>query len=220
MDEPRNIRFLIPPFFFFLSCVAAGYFSGIDFAARLKPLEAEQILAIAAAIGAATLPIGYLLTSISILLLHVLARFFEARTYEAHLSDDAFERVWKAVHAGPTSNRRSELYAVVTYDHALLPAEIHSWIQRRWNSFNIAAHSCTAILLSQAIVLLPGVHFTAYWGFMSVGLFALLSVNAYAAWCHVMRMLEFQVMRATHADSGAQQGAPADGPRPAGSARG
>jgi len=213
MYEPRNIRFLIPPFFFFLSSMTAGYFSGVDFAAQLQPLKAGQILAIAAAIGAATLPVGYLLTSISIPFLHVLARLCKARTYETHLSDDAFERVWKAIHTDSTSDRKLELYAVATYDHSLLPREIHKWIQRRWNSFNIAAHSCTAILLSQAIMLLPGVHFTAYWGLISVGLLAILSANGYAAWRQVMRMLEFQIMRATHTGSSAQQDAPGDAPK-------
>ena len=194
MNEPRNLRFLIPPFFFFFWALLAGYFADVDFKAQLDEFSTNELLAITAVIGATSLPIGYLLTSISILFLKAIARFFgsHSHTYEAHLSDKAFKTIWRGIKASRTPNRDFELYAVATYDHSVLRKEVHEWIQRRWNSFNIAAHSCTAILLSQATVLLLGVRYTCGFAICSLLMLVVLGSNAYVAWRHVMKMIEFQ----------------------------
>lgn len=194
MDEGRNVRFLIPPFFFLLSVFLAAHFSDVDVIAMLQPLTPQQILAVATGIGAATIPMGYLLTSISILLLNGLARFCGARYYEAHLSsEEVLNLVSKEIKAAKPVDRTLELYAVATYDHAILPKQVHQWIQRRWNAFNIAAHSCTAIVLAQpAVLLVPKIHYTVSFAFSGAGMFAVLGINGYVAWRQVMRMIEFQ----------------------------
>ena len=114
MNEPRNIRFLIPPFFFYFTAVLAGYFAGVDYKEQLESLGAEQMLAIAAAVGAASLPIGYLLTSISILFLNTGAQMFGAHTYESHLSEEAFKTIWGKINVSSPPNRNLELYAIAT----------------------------------------------------------------------------------------------------------
>ena len=213
MDELRNIRFLIPPFFFFLSAFLAAYFSGGGLATLISPFSTEQALALTAAIGAATLPIGYLITSISILALQILARCCGAKTYEAHLSDSAFASVWTATRSTLESDRELELYAVATYDHSILPPAIHQWIQRRWNSFNIAAHSCMALLLSLIAALLPGVHFSCQWLGCLLLLLAVFAINGYRAWRQAMRMLDFQLSRQATPDVVAQPIIPPDAAR-------
>ena len=72
MDEARKFRLLIPPFFLAMSVSAGLYFCG--FAFDLSSYSREELLALGAVLGAAILPVGFFLTSVSILCLHILAK--------------------------------------------------------------------------------------------------------------------------------------------------
>jgi hypothetical protein len=194
------VRFLIPPFFLLLSIAVGAHFSGIDLLALASAFDTDQLVVIGTAIGASTLPVGYLLTSVSILLLQGLAKLRGCRTYETCLPDEVLAEIWPRVKTSLRVDRKWELYAVATFDHELVPGNVHDWIQRRWSSFHISAHSCTAILLSHFSLAVPRIRLTVPWFAFSLLLLLALGINANAAWHQVMRMLEFQTTRGSGTD--------------------
>ena len=132
MDEDRQIRFLISPFFLYCSLLWWGYVSPETYlmSANLKPDSLKELLSIVAAVGAATLPIGYSIGTITTLFLR---GSFEIRNkythgerqiYEAWLSKEAFGAILKKVNA-PSEDRASLLYVAATFDHGLLPEGVH-----------------------------------------------------------------------------------------------
>ena len=193
MDEARRIRFLVPPFFLLLSVTAGLYFSKFDFSTIIsKDYTVSELIAFGAVIGAFIFPVGFLLTSLSILGLYALFGF---RTYEAVLPTDAWQRMWPLLGTILKQEDQWHLYAVATFDHELLEPAIHEWLQRRWTSFNLSVHSFTAVLVAHFVVFLEAIDETWPWGLMTVVLLVIFGATASIAWNQTMRMLEFQTSR-------------------------
>ena len=213
MDEDRQIRFLICPFLLYCSLLWWGYVSPETYKsfANLKPESLKEFLPIIAAAGAATLPVGYSIGTITILLL----RFFfwirnrsakERQIYEAWLSGDSYEAILKKL-THPTRNRDALLYAAASFDHGLLPDGIHKWMMRRWNSFNIASNSALALFISLLVVPVRIAYTWSWepicgwdyklWLIVNLVLIALLCTMAYFSWHETMQMLEFQSERSS-----------------------
>src|SRR5207245_5284322 len=148
MDQDRQIRFAIPPFFLLASLLWGAYLGGVDLSPVLKPDTAKEILGLLAAAAVAIVPLGFLISSASILLIRLLARAFGKPTYEAVLTDAAYAKVWARIQAPSPKDGNQILYAAATFDHELLAPGIHTWLMRRWNAFNVAAHSSVALLLT------------------------------------------------------------------------
>src|SRR4051812_13062800 len=98
MDQDRQIRFLIAPFFLYASLTWWAYLDPelSHVLLTLKPGDLKDLLSIAAAAGAATIPVGYSIGGLGIALLksifYTRSRLRGHRqTYEASLSDDAFQ---------------------------------------------------------------------------------------------------------------------------------
>ncbi len=195
MDEARRFRFLIPPFFLAVSFGAGLYFSEFCFEQVLKSYSTEQLLAFGAVIGAFILPVGFLLTSLSILGLHICALVSGCGTYEAVLPNESWRRIWPLLSTGIPVGTRWHLYAAATFDHALLASGTHEWIQRRWTTFNLSVHSFTAVAISHLAALLPAIRETWQWGLLTVTLLLIFGVTARIAWLQTMKMLEFQASR-------------------------
>jgi hypothetical protein len=202
MDEARRFRFLIPPFFLAVSLIAGLYFSEFSLEQVLKSYSTEHLLAFGAVIGASVLPLGFLLTSLSILGLYACARAFGFKTYEAVLPTETWKRLWPLLSTSLPQDTKWHLYAAATFDHALLAPGVHEWIQRRWTTFNLSVHSFAAVAMSHFAALLPAVRETWEWVLLTATLLLVFGVTARIAWLHTMRMLEFQASR----DAGVFQG--------------
>jgi len=192
MDEGRRFRFLVPPFFFALSIGVGMYFSGVNFSV-IRSYKPEVIIAVAALLGAAALPIGFLLTSLSILILRLIS--WRWGTYEVILSEAAWSNIWPKLRTELPQEKRWRLYAAATFDHELLSTPIHDWLYRRWTTFNLSAHCLAAVLLSHFAALAPSVHETWLWACYTLVLATIFGVNGAIAWRQTMNMLVFQSYR-------------------------
>lgn len=195
MDEARRFRFLIPPFFLALSVAAGLYFSGFDFECKLKSYSNEQLVLFGALAGASILPIGFVLTTASILVIHAFARLRGFRTHEAILPPATWEALWPLLRTSHLQAKGWHLYASATFDHEMLSPGVHQWIQRRWTSFNLSAHSLAAIVLSHLVVVSSTVHETWQWAGLSLVLGGVFAFSASIAYRQTMEMLAFQASR-------------------------
>lgn len=154
MDKDRQIRMLIPPFFLFAAVLWGAYLSGDlcrylhtqpgDSAAYLK-----SVLSIIAVGGVATLPIGYAIGILTILILKLLAQLglFPHRAYDVPISEQAIRKIWEKLRV-PEGAKKTPLCAASLFEFVLLRPEVHSWLFRRWTSFNISTQCSTAIMAS------------------------------------------------------------------------
>jgi O-antigen/teichoic acid export membrane protein len=155
----------------------------------------KEFLGLLAAAAVAILPIGFLISAISVTLLALLAKVCRKPTYEAVLSESTFDRIWATIGSVQTKDSKLTLYLTATFDHELLPSGIHKWLMRRWNHFNVASHSIVALALAHAVA--PAFSIPQSWAWFgttttSMGLF---SWTGYAAWRQTMRMIDFQSYR-------------------------
>ena len=195
MDQDRQIRLAIPPFFLLASLLWGAYLGGLDLSPILKPDTAKEALGLLAAAAVAILPVGFLISTISVTLLRVLAAIFRKSTYEAVLDDSTLVRVWSKLRSNQGKDAKLTLYAAATFDHELLAPGIHKWLLRRWNSFNVAVHSIVALALAHAVAPVFSVPQGCAWWATTVVSIALLGWTAFNAWRDTMRMIEFQSHR-------------------------
>jgi len=195
LDQDRAIRFAIPPFFLFASLLWGAHLGGCDLSSIFKPEIAKEWLGLLAAAAVAVVPVGFLISAISVILLRVMALITRTPTYEAKLCDSTLDRIWKQLESTQAKDKKLTLYATATFDHELLATGIHTWLLRRWNSFNVAAHSIVALLLAHVFAPIFSVAQGRKWWVSTAALVALLFVNAFCAWRETMRMIEFQSYR-------------------------
>src|SRR6266566_3735207 len=94
MDQDRKIRFAIPPFFLIASLLWGAHLGSRDLSQIFKR-ETAKMLGLLAATTVVIVPVGFLISTISVtLLLRGLALIAGTPTYEAVLSDSTLERVW------------------------------------------------------------------------------------------------------------------------------
>lgn len=187
MDAVRQIRLLIPPFFFILSIVWGGVLAGSDFRALMQKETATFVIG---AVVASLLPLGYLISAVSVSILR-----FVDEDYEARLPDKCLERIWPHLESSQQLDPEKRLYIAATFDHELLSPGVHEWLLRRWNSFNIGAHSVTALLLAHLAGGLLGIDQKWQWWSTSGVIAVILVIHAKSAWRQTMLMVEFQSYR-------------------------
>lgn len=200
MDQDRQIRFVIPPFFLLASLFLGAYLGGVNLQPFLNLDSAESILGLLAATAVIVMPLGFLIGTISILFLRfmgwVATVMCSCRVgfYEVRLSKDAFESIWKQVSADEQQDPKKVLYVAATFDHELLKPGIHAWIMRRWNAFNTAAHSSVALVLAFVSAYFFDIPWSRAWTIVTIALVSLLVVAAFFSWRDTMGMLEFQAL--------------------------
>lgn len=189
MDKDRQIRLLIPPFSFMASLLL-GWFLGGGSISILQTKDGIYYLALLLAGGFLAVPLGFLITSISIILLKMFS------LYDVRFSQKALEDTAVALHMPSEAVRKNSFYAIVTLDHDLSPKGIHEWTRRRWSAFNAASHSCVALALAfiTATISTP-IHVTWSWGVVSFAMMMVLARLAYVSWNETKKMLEFQAQR-------------------------
>ncbi len=122
MDQHRQIRFLIPPFFLYASILWWGYIDPklhCQLAASVGG-NLRDVLPILAAVGAATLPLGFSIGTFGVLILKCFAsacwrlRSGEPRQiYDAWLSKKCFSAILLATKAPDKSwNRKRPTYSM------------------------------------------------------------------------------------------------------------
>jgi hypothetical protein len=215
--EDRQFKFLMSPFFLYASLFWWAYLDPTVHCRliQLKPDDVKGVLAVVAAAGSATIPLGLSIGTLGISLLtlsfKVRSRFGrERQRYDARVSNTCFETMLREVGAAQQdrgSNRESLLYVTATFDHELLPEKIHEWLLRRWNSFNTAFNSALALFISILIIpirilytrsLTPicGWDHRWYWWLgTNVFLICVFAATAWTSWHETMAMIEFQSRR-------------------------
>ena len=207
MDQIRQIRFLIPPFFFFASLTWGAY---LDDPCRVEELFRDEVFKSIGALllaGASVISLGFLIGSVSIVALALGSWLLTGQHYEvAGLSEACLSRIWTRLDTGQHRERASELYAVVTFDHELLSKGVHEWLLRRWSTFNVSAHSIMALLLAHVAGGLLGVNqgiewwrwflpIPGTWWATTLVLWVVLMFMARASWRETKGMIDFQSHR-------------------------
>lgn len=195
MDQDRQIRFAIPPFFMLASLLWGGYLGGLDLSPIFRPGTAKEVLGLLAAAAVAVVPMGFLISTLSVTFLRLLAYLSGNPTYEAVLSDATLKRIWMQLQSTQSSEKELTLYAAATFDHELLATGIHTWLLRRWNSFNVSAHSVVALLMAHAVAPILQIPQTFIWAISSFLIVGVLVFTAINAWWETMAMIEFQSYR-------------------------
>jgi len=201
MDQDRQIRFAIPPFFLFASLLWGAHVGGRDLSPIFKPETAKEVLGLLAAAAVAIIPMGFLISTLSVTLLRGLVVIARSPTYEAVLSDSTLDRIWGQLQSTQAKDKKLTLYAATTFDHELLAPGIHTWLLRRWNSFNVATHSIVALVLAHAVAPIFSIPQVCAWWVSTLALVGLLLVTALNAWRETMKMLEFQSYRQQKSDA-------------------
>jgi hypothetical protein len=196
VDRARQIRLLVPPFFFLLSLAWIAYIdrSSTNVASVVGLLNGPGVVVTALSAGAATLPLGFAISSISTAVLRLWFKIVLRRpTYEARVRN--IEQINKKVNAQRTFTTQEHLFVIITFDHHVLPRRIHLWLQRRWNNFNLCLHSITGIVLGNIAAPLLGIDLPIYdcrWWAPNLLFLLCLGYNARISWKETMDMLDFQ----------------------------
>src|SRR5258708_11750354 len=195
MDQDRQIRFAIPPFILFASLLLGAQLSHVFSLIFKACSDTKEVIGLLAAVAVVVVPIGYLIGTISVTLLRVLARILGWQTCEAKISDSALDRIWAHLRCEPPMDKKLTLYAVATFDHELLKSGTHMWIVRRWNSFHVASHSIVALILAHLSAPIFSIPQSWRWWMFTVIAVILLFCAARSAWLETMKMIDFQSFR-------------------------
>ena len=197
MDQARITRFITPSAFFLTSLFFGAWLGDPSWSEVFKDYSSETVAMVAAATATALFPLGFVLTAVCTIVLRIASRLI-GKTYQISLSEAAWKKVWSTLNLTKSveATRVNKIHAALTFDHEILPEGIHAAAVRLWSAFNIAATSCTALILA-----LPFGHFalhirwTCAWLGLTGCLFLLFCSVAVMTWRDHMGLLEFQSHR-------------------------
>ena len=218
MDQERQIRFLYPPIIVLCYFIWGFHYDNLgiqtidQIIGLIKALQpyAGTLSAILAG-GTLLVLIGFLLGTLT----YAFARmtFFalgicfkkNARlsgTHEVWLEQDSEEKIWNAVMPSSVFRRHDILYATVWLDHNLAGKEIHSWVVRRWNAFNVSLNICFGIVVSMLLFFCPysplaSCTIPQYWYNTGITTTLVFSLNAFRAYRETLRMIVFSAEKIT-----------------------
>jgi len=171
----------------------------------ISPENTPVSLAKLAVFGAFTIPLGFLIGSVSIGLLHIFSfcmGYFRCTenwwSYEAAITKEACKKIWPKVILAEESefDFSKRFYMSATFDHEILSDKMNKWTMRRWNAFNTNFNCLIAIPLALLccrwileIKINPPVSIVLLFIAMP------LAINAATTWWQTMRMIEFQATR-------------------------
>lgn len=198
MDKLRDLRFVTPPFFFLGSLLLGAWLNNQISLAIISDLETQAVVAIGGVVVASLFPIGFVIAGISIQFLRLVFAVFYKRNYQISLPKEAWDRILPTLGLpdGIKVTTSNEVEAAITFDHEILHKGVHDAAVRLWTAFNIAAHSCWALILGLLIGrFVFDISWTAGWLGSTILLIALFVLIAEDTWREQMRMFEFQSHR-------------------------
>lgn len=200
MDQDRQIRLLIAPFFLYAWIGLGALFDESNIVRDLPwMMGTGGAVALVTFITASLLPLGFLLGAINHVLLHCSFRVLRGKPYDTIQSDERFCMLWPDLKTDLERSNKHLLNASVTLDHELISDGVHTWIMRRWSAFLVSANSLLAVLLAHLLAytfafLLRIEQTYSWWGF-TIAVFIFLLPNAIITWKGTVEMLEFQCTR-------------------------
>ena len=196
MDQIRQIRYVTPPFFFLGSLLLGVWLNNPSWLDTIEELRIPVIATIGGVVVASLLPIGFVITAISTLVLRFGSWLLSCH-YQISLSDDAWRRIWPTLklQTGAEPDKSKELYAAITFDHEILHERINASNVRLWSAFNISVNSSTALVLSHIVGYKLHIPLDYGWVGTTLCLLALFIPTAVITWHEHMGMLEFQSKR-------------------------
>ncbi len=212
MDAVRQIRILIPPFFFFAAILLGAHFDTENLVRTVvSDVESTQsLLGVIAAAAVFVIPFGFFIGGITRLsltaLCWALSKFVLPQPvwFETWPPDRSnfVARIWPFLGSSLPPDVNRLFYATVTFDHHVLYGHargIHEWLLRRWSGFSAASGSCVSLLLAVPGSFALGIEWTkwSWWPGHLVFIFvlAILCCTALRNWLDTMRMLAFQSHR-------------------------
>jgi hypothetical protein len=199
---------LIPPFFLLASVLWAAYLSG-DLGAFLHPPQAhvatvkdaddglrdevgtiKSVLSVIAVAGVATLPLGYAIGVLTLIILGFFSPLFPQRAFDVPVSDEGMKAIWGKLGLSEKEPKKRARYGAAIFDHYLLKKPAHNWLFRRWSAFLIASQCVLALALSIPFAHALHIHITCKWIFTVAGVIALFVWQARTAWSEAYQMFE------------------------------
>jgi len=153
------------------------------------------------------IPLGYLISVISITVLRILfyavgklisikrgnyKHFAEFKNYEAFFNDQICNNAWRILGFPGKANKKKSFYAISTLIHSKIDEGARNWILRRWNSFNLSIHICTALLLSHLCGVFLHIIQDRIWWLISAAIMIIFLCNAIVSYLQTSRMVLFQ----------------------------
>jgi len=191
MDQIRQIRYLVAPFFFFASLLWGYHLSPGN-----PKFDLDKLKDLAPLIAASFFPIGFLIGAISHFLVRII--FWIAtgnRTEAVVMSRETLVRIWKKIGRADQPALGLEFFGSATFDHEILAERVHQWVMRQWTAFTISAHSCTALMIAFLIGPWINIQHTCKWGLTTLFACVVLLMNALVTWHLCSKMIDFQSSR-------------------------
>lgn len=197
MDKDRQIRFLYPPLIF-LSSMAFGIWVslpsslGAEVSSFFSKENNTSIFAVLLGVGSVILVLGYLIGTITILLLRLLFVRNDFN-YEFKLSKDTYDKIGKRIleNENLPIQEKERMYAGVVFDHSKIDENIHRWIVRRWNAFHIASFSVVGLVASLICGCLLGIPFSFKWALVVLFFVFCFILQGRLSWIETMGMIDF-----------------------------
>lgn len=219
MDHERQIRFLYPPvvvlaffswgFFFDEKGIQLGWWllNRLD---RLSTLGGAVSGIIAG--GTIILIVGYLLgtgTYVILRLMFLILDFIHGRrvgewrfngNHESWFSESDIRLIWNAVMPANEYRYQEAHCAIVWLDFHSVGKEVHGWLLRRWNAFNVSLNICAGIFLTMSLFICPWSDRATPRGWCLVGVISLIAFlgNAFFAWRETKQMLVFAAKKVSY----------------------
>jgi|GEM_PF-7044576 len=197
MDQSRITRFITPSAFFLASLLFGLWSDAPQQLGVLCSDWSQSSTLLAGAIAASLFPLGFAITAVFTTCLRAVFRL-AGRTYQISLSEDAWKKVWSVLRLPEDlkKTRASKVSVGLTFDHEILHERVHAASVRLWSAFNVAAASCTSLILAVSIGhLVLHIQLTSAWILFSASLFLLFAVVAVVTWREMMGLFELQVHR-------------------------
>jgi hypothetical protein len=157
----------------------------------LQNTKDTQTLVIAA-VGAATIPFGFLIGVISVTGLNMLSEAFRKQPWDLAYSDETVDAIWAALRL--PRNTKFDLQAVSTFDRTVLAKEVLDWQTRRLTSFMASINSVVSVALAYlSLQKFTSIHLARSWYFTIGTICVVLVAHAAFAWRQVRKMGHIQV---------------------------
>lgn len=194
MDQDRNLRSLIPPLVFVASLVWVRLLQS-----GWEGFQSDKVGATMAALlaggAAVVVALGFVLSSVSILLLRAWSHQRFGKTIDiAGFPDDLIVSFGAEVGLSRDLALMYPLQCAALYDHQVVREKrkgVHEWAARRWNMFHVSVHCCLALALAHGAWLIyyvargsiwtPSWTLALGWWLPDAVLFVCMGVNACVA---------------------------------------